>query len=464
MKFLLVNPPIPHSFYNREYYLPSALLYLGSVLKENKNEVEVLDFKTFQGENRPDPKKEIYDSKLLERIKMFKPDIVGFGGLFSGNFLDVERLSKVAKKNFNLETIFGGAHPSMYAYDILRNCQSLDYLFLGEAEDSIIDFVKAKKGNTGFDKIDGFAYRKDKEIKINPKTKYPENLDQIPFPAYDLVKLEDYYQDTSNWHNPKKLEINTSIPIISSRSCPHDCNFCAAMQITGRGWRPRSAKNVVDEIEMIYHKYKQPHFAFMDDNLTLSKSRFLEICNQINRRNLNIQFETHNGVSINSLDDELIDAMAQTGLTRIALPIESGSDYIRNKVMGKKLSKEKILRVVNRLKKHKDVYLRAFFIIGMPEETHETLMDTYNLIEEINVDKVHLTNIIPFPGSRLFDQAMRDNLLINIDKENLYRSDALYQTNYDTYFIKPYNLELEELRNFRRECEGMIAKQKNKKD
>src|SRR5208337_4375395 len=123
------------------------------------------------------------------------------------------------------------------------------------------------------------------------------DLDEIPFPAYDLINLKDYYHDTSNWLNPKNLPINTSISILSSRSCPMRCNFCSMFMVMGPKWRCRSPQNVVDEIEYLYHKYNHRHFSFMDDNLTLKKSHVLEICNQIIERNLNIQFETPNGIA-----------------------------------------------------------------------------------------------------------------------------------------------------------------------
>lgn len=461
MKILLVYSPIPRNFYNREYYLPSGLLYLGAALQKNNEEVKLLDLRTFQ-KKELDPPEGFYESKLIETISDFKPGLIGFGGLISGNFLDILKLSKAAKKEFpEIPTIMGGVHASMYPREILENCSSLDWLILGEGEESMVQLVNMIKNNCfEFEKIDGFAFRTERGVIINLKRNYIKNLDDIPFPAYNLINLEDYYEDTSEWHNPKNLPINTEVPIISSRSCPNDCNFCMSSKLAGRGWRARSPENVVNEIEYIYREYNHRHFSFMDDNFTLSKPRVIEIFNQIKKRGLNIQFETHNGVSVNTLDEEIIDAMASAGLTRIALPIESGSDYIRNEIMKKNLCRKKILDVIRFLKERDQIYIRAFFIIGMPEETHATLMDTYNMIKEIDVDKVHLTNIIPFPGTRVFKQAVRDNLLVDLSLKDLCTSDELFQANYDRFFIKPYNLELSDLHEFRKKCDSLITKQK----
>ena len=121
----------------------------------------------------------------------------------------------------------------------------------------------------------------------------------------------------------------------------------------------------------------------MDDNFALNRKRTIEICSEIIRRGLDIQFETPNGISINTLNEEVLDALVSAGLVRVYLAIESGSEFIRNEIMGKHLSTEKIYEIVGLTKKHKQLHVKAYFIIGMPEETHETLEETYNMIKKI---------------------------------------------------------------------------------
>jgi len=463
MKTLLVNPPIPVTFYNREYYLPSGLLYIGAVLQKEGGDVKLLDLKIFQGKGQ-EPSEEFYESKLIEILQDFQPDLIGIGSLFSGNFPDILRISRRAKQEKeHIPIVIGGIHPTLYAKEILENCPSIDYIVLGEGENSIIEFVKAIKKNRNFDEIDGFAFRRDGKIIVNSKKKYIENIDIIPFPAYDLVNLEDYYTDTSNWHNPKQLPINTSIPIITSRSCPNRCTFCSMYEVMGPRWRARSPKNVVDEIEYFYRKYNHQHFSFMDDNLTLNKQRIIDISNEIVKRKLDIQFETPNGISINTLDKKVLDAMVSAGFIRTYLAIESGSDYIRNKIMKKNLSREKIYEVIDLVKDYKQLQINAFFIIGMPEETKETLEETFEMIKKIDANKTLVMNIVPFPGTKVFEQALRDNLLVDIDIKNLYNATDFYFTNYDRFFIKPYNLSIDDLRDFRKRCDDLLERRKYNK-
>lgn len=461
MRVLLVNPQIPRSFYNREFHVPAGVLAVASVLQRNGEEVRILDLKCLQHKH-PETGDDGYDREFLKVAGDFRPEMIGFGGLFSGNFRDVLRMSRLSKQDFpQIPVIMGGVHPVMFAGDILKNCPSFDWLTLGEADDTIVELVNMlKKKDFFFDRLQGFACRgNDGTPQVVPRRKYIDDLDKLPFPAYDLIDFADYDVDTSGWHNPRNLVIRTEMPIFTSRSCPFDCNFCAAKKIMGRGWRARSPGNVADEIELLYHKYSQRHFAFMDDNFAYDKRRLLGIFREIERRGLNIQFETHNGISIKTLDEEMVDTMVAGGLTRIALPIESGSDFIRNKVMKKGLSREKIYEVVKWLRKHgKTVNIRAFFIIGMPEETRETLQDTYDMIRDLRFDKVHLTNLVPFPGTAVFAQAMRDHLFTGeVDLDNLFLADTQYQTNYRHFSIKPYNMSIAELLEFRERCAEMIS-------
>lgn len=460
MKILLVNPPIPKTYYNREYYISSSLMYLGAVLKKNGEEVKILDLKTFNFTGYTGPQ-DFYDCILLDTIADFRPQVIGIGGLYSGNFPDVLRFSRVIKAKFEeIPIVIGGIHATIYPYEILSKCPTIDWIVLGEGEESVVRLADAIKSRQyDFKKIDGFAYRKNGEVFINPKTHYIEDLDSIPFPAYELINLQHYYVDTSDWHNPKNLPINTSIPIITSRSCPNRCNFCSMFMVMGPRWRARSPQNVVNEIEYLYKKYNHRHFSFMDDNLTFKKTHIMGICSQIIKRKLDIQFETPNGISINTLDEEVLDAMVEAGMVRVCLAIESGSDFMRNKIIKKRLSREKILETVRITRKYKHLYVKAFFIIGMPEETPETLNDTYEMIKEVKADRIYLQSAVPFPGTKIFEQALRDNLFVDLDPKDFYKSDALYGTNYERFFIKPYSMDLVQLHAFRAKCNALIAQQ-----
>jgi len=197
MKVLLVNPPIPAYFYNREFYFPSSLLYLASVLRKNGDEPKILDFKTFQ-RGPSDPPRSFYDDTLIRTIAEFHPDLIGFGSLFSGNFPDLLRLTQMAKQHYpEIPNVIGGIHSTLYTQEILAHCPSIDSIVLGEGEETLVGIIEAMKHRAGFEGIDGLAFRKAGTVVIHPKTTYIHDVDALPLPAYDLIRIEDYHVDTS---------------------------------------------------------------------------------------------------------------------------------------------------------------------------------------------------------------------------------------------------------------------------
>ena len=234
--------------------------------------------------------------------------------------------------------------------------------------------------------------------------------------------------------------------------------------VMGPTLRTRSPKNVVDEIHLLYDQYGQNHFSFMDDNVNLKKTHIIAICKDIVRRNLNIQFETPSGLNVMALDCEVIEAMIEAGWVRGAIAIESGSDFIRNDIMGKRLSRAKIFEVINILKKYRQLYLKAFFIIGMPEDTPATLIETFNMIVDIDVDEPYVTNLMPFPGTAVFDQALRDKLFVSdFDLDNLWAKTGFHYHNNFRFYIKPYNMSVEELDEFRIKFDELVYNLRTKK-
>ncbi len=439
-KVMLINPENPEFLKNKDKSIPIGLLYLSSYIKEYSDvEVKLFDMN-------------IKDYDLIKEIADFEPDFIGIGCLFSGRFNSLLEISKKIKKYYNIPIIIGGLHPTIYARNILMYGRSIDYVCIGEGEETFLRLVN----NDDKGCIDGLAYRKDNEIKVNTKINYIENLDDIPFPDYSLINLEDYYFDTSKWHNPKKLSISIPIPIITSRSCPNRCTFCSMFLVHGKKYRTRSPENVVDEIELMVKRYNQRYFSFMDDNFTLFKRRTIDICNEIINRKLNIQFDTPNGISIKTLDEEVMDKLVEAGLVRVCVAPEHASEYIRT-LMKKNLTTNEIYNFFDLVKKYKDLKVKAFFIIGYPEESIETLSEIRDMVFNIrdSINQIALFYVIPFPKTELYEKCISLGL-IN-ENGNLYNDN--FYSNYndsDNPVIKPFGLELKDLEKFREEMYEII--------
>ncbi len=467
MNVLLVNPPTPAHMPNKEFILSTALLSLAAVLREDGAEVRLADLNIDRPWDMPgDEGYRRVEKALAADIVAFRPDLVGIGCLFSGQFPAVLRYAEISKEYApGVPVAIGGMHPTIYPSEILRNCPSIDYVAIGEGEEQAVALSRAvRDGSASLREVDGLAWRDRGEVVVQPKTTFLADLNSLPIPAYDLVRFDAYAHDTRHWHNPRGLSFRMTVPIVSSRSCPMHCNFCSMFLVMGPTLRARSPKNVVDELELLYDRYGQRHFSFMDDNINLNRKHMIELCRQIVERKLDIAFETPNGLMASALNREVMDAMVAAGWVRGAIAIESGSDRIRNGIMKKRLPREKILEVVGLAKAYPELFLKAYFIIGMPEDTAETLEETYEMIREIDVDDPYVTNLVPFPGTAVFDQALRDNLFIDeMDLDNLWRMDGFHYHNNRKFYIKPYGMTLEELDAYREKFDRLLAENKEKR-
>ena len=460
---LLINPPTPLSMGNKEFLFPPSLMSLAGYAEKHGFVSSLLDLNIFlcDDDERDPDYPERYLTIVCERIHLAIPRVVGVGCLFSGQFPFVNAVSQRIKAFWpDIIICVGGIHPTIFAQEILQNCPAIEYVCIGEGEEQYVEILKRAQNPEISICCEGIGFRRNREVVIREKTQFICDLDSLPMPAYSLVNFDDYRHDLSKWHNPKGHKFDISVPLITSRSCPNRCNFCSMFLVMGPRFRARSAIKVVDEMEYLYLEHGVRHYSIMDDNLTFSKTRTLAICDEICKRGLDIQFDTPNGLMVRTLDEEVIGALADAGWVRGSIAIESGSNYIRNKIVGKGLKEETIYRVLDWVEKYPHIFIRAYFIMGFPEDTCETLDATYQMIERLKLDDVYVNNLLPFPGTKLFNQCVNDNLLIDFSADNIWQADCLFTTGNSRFFIKPYNLSLEKLEEYRVRFDELCARQR----
>lgn len=480
MNVLLVFPFSIIEWNNKfeEPRIPLNITYLGAVARKAGHNVSLVDLRVEQQKRKfsvttsLDGEDARFLTKIMEdKIIANNSDIVGINCLYSGLFPVVEHLAKHIKSlNPKIKVAIGGIHPTIYGKEILSHYKDIfDYAILGEGENAFVKLLECLSSNNlaEISKIDGIAYLENNQVFVNPKKSFIENLDDLPFPATDLLNISDYYTDTTGWHNPKGMEIKTPVPILSSRSCPNQCNFCSMHFVHGRRIRYRSIEKVVEEMKMYINNYGLTYFNITDDNLTLDRERVIKLMNLIIKENLNIQFSTENGVYVNTLDEEVLDAMSKAGLARLHLAFETGSDYIRTKVIGKFLLNKKIyeLKDIFLKEKYNHIYLYGYFVIGFPEETEETLNDTYKLITSFPLDNFSLFYAIPFPGTKLYNQCLEEKLFTEkyfYDVDSLFKQVDVGQMVKGIPNIKPYNLELSQIVAFKEKALDYLRKKRSK--
>lgn len=456
---LLINSYAPPSFNEGNRYIPLGLMYIASALIESGYIVKLKDV---QNETLGMEESEIdnyLNNTFVKYLTKVNPDFVGIGILFSLRFKAALRIAKIVKAVFeDIPIALGGAHATLFPEAILEEYTYIDYIVIGEGERSIVKLLNAHFNNRNLlSEIDGMAYRKGGQVIVNPKNEYIQDLDSLPFPAYEVINIKDYYFDTSDWHNPKNLPINYNFPIITSRGCPRRCTYCALRLFHGPKYRMRSAKNVIHEIQHLYDRYNCRYISFVDDNMTVSKKRTLEIMSEIGERKLNIQFDTSNGLDINTLDEEILDAMTKVGFIRTAVGIETGSEYIRTMILKKHLKDETIYNFFKMAKKYKDLRFVGYFMCGFPQETKETLNDTFEMIKKLPFDNVGMYFMTPFYGTEMFRYCYEKGLL-DVDIKNLHNiSDFSYD---DAFFIKPFELDVSYIRDFRSKVLAYVTERK----
>ncbi len=460
MKALLVSSHRFGTVSRRDIAPPLNLLYIAAVARSHGVEPLLLDMNLVRPSSDAKADEERLDA-LRSQVLACNPEIVGISCLTTAHFPLMRQAAVCVRRVVpKAKILLGGVHATLFAREILENCPDIDYIVMGEGEEQTAALMKRLvEGSAGdLSHIQALAWRTpDGTVTVNERRSYIQCLDEVPMPAWDLVEFDQYYCDHSQWYNPKGHDIRISIPILATRSCPYDCNFCCAHMTMGRGFRKRSPGNVVDEIEYHVRRFGHRYFGFADDNLTLDKRHAIAVCEEIVHRGLDIQFESFNGYNLASLDAEVVEALAAAGCVYAILPVEHGCDRMRNEVIGKHLPEEQIFEVMRLYRKH-GIQTRAMFIMGFPEETPQSLEKTRKMIEELAPDMADVFTLIPFPGTKVFRQAIRDNLFIQqVDRSRLWDGTFRLDTKESGFYLKPYAMSLDELTAWRRTFDDITA-------
>lgn len=344
------------------------------------------------------------EEDLLNVYKDFQPDIVLLNTTtpsFSGDLRSAE-LAKQAEAS--ITTIMIGTHVSATAEDVV-NTGYVDFVIRNEPELIARNLITALKDGTELDEVKGITYKNTNGVFSNPDESFIENLDELPWPDRSLL-------DNSLYINPlvgKKFTI-----IRNSRGCPARCTFCVKFYY-GNKWRTRSASNIVDEIEQCVTQYGITNFLFNADFFTQNKTHVINLCKEIEDRNLNITWLCNSRVD--AIDEERLYWMEKASCQMISFGIESANKKILDNVK-KGINREKVIRAVNLVKTSR-IKSMGYFILGLQGETKATAEETVRFALELPLDYVRFLTAVPYPGTE-FGEYMRDNALIKTDDWSRY--------------------------------------------
>ena len=384
MKILLICPPSGIPFNGDNY--PLGLLYLAGVLEKEGHEVLV---KNYHGKSWEKVKEEI-----VRVIKEYSPDILGLSCL-TMNRISCFKLSKIAKKIIpEIRVILGGVHASSMCEQILENFP-VDAIVLGEGEITTPKLVNAFEKNKSLKNIPGIAFKHEEKIRLNPGLEFIKNLDELPIPKHELFA-----------ENIKKTG---EAVMTTSRGCPFYCIFCLNTEYWGRKWRPRSAKNVVDEIEYIVKKIPfVKKIVIRDDTFLLDNKRVIDICDEIIKRKIKIRW-TGSG-RIDAISKEMLLKLKETGFENIGYGVESGSPKIL-KTINKKITREQIRNTI-KLTNEVGLSYYVFLMVGNPGETWETVKESSKFLEKLENLKIeNVGRLQIYPNTAIYELAKKQGII-----------------------------------------------------
>ncbi|NQU17440.1 MAG: B12-binding domain-containing radical SAM protein [Candidatus Saganbacteria bacterium] len=394
MRILLIDPPYKRFTGYVNYFFPIGLATIAAVLSKAGHEVRVFDVDAldkgsdlnFSNEYKRLP---LYVEGInnnahpvwgdIRRVlEKYKPDAIGIT-IMTQKFGSAIKTAEICKLwNKNIPIIAGGPHATIDPNQVLES-KVFDHVVKGEGEFAFLDLIGSLKNNSDFENV--------------IERKFVENLDIIPFPDRELLM------------HPDKYSSEDMGVIMSSRGCPYKCTYCFHMW--QRKLRFRSADNVFQEIKMVKEKYGTRQFAFKDDTFTVNRKRLFALCEKLISENLNINWECTTRVDV--LTEDMLRIMARAGCNIIKIGVESGSEKILRET--KKGVTLKQIRSAAKLLNKVGIFWSAYFMMGLPQETEEDILETFRFVKELNPLYAGLGVYNPMPSTELFDSGVEMGLL-----------------------------------------------------
>jgi len=412
-KILLIVPPAQtfKSYRDINPLPPMGLGYIASIVERMGAEAKILDCLLSGWDQIKEVDNMLIqvglsDLEIKNIISEYQPDLVGINCQFSRQYKVYHNLFSIIKEVMpKCISIAGGPHVTVCPDEVL-NDPNCDFVVIGEGEESFKDLVEALNNGNSFYHIDGLGWKTKDKTQINPKQKWIEDLDNIPFPAFHLMDLESYF-GLSVSHGTRHRE--RFMPIMTSRGCPAKCSFCSAHRVWGRKYRTRSIGNVISEMKLFKDKYKIEEIMFEDDNVTANPKRAKELFSKMIKEKFEFVWDTPNGVGVWSMDTEMIDLMKSSGCIKLNFPVESGSQHVLDTIIKKPLKLTKVKELITHCKKIGLDY-SMFLVVGMPGETIKDIWESFHFVANCDCFAPHISVATPYPGTELFEICSKNGL------------------------------------------------------
>jgi len=418
-KIMLIEPPFYRLFHD-QYCLvkyPLALGYLsGSILKntdwavqtynadfnvEKKNFIPENDYTSGEGFKRYLSSLKDYSLPIWQEVRKaieeFNPIVIGISAK-TQNFISASIVAKMAKEfNPNIKIILGGVHSTMNGSKVL-DCKEIDYLAIGEGENTIVELLHALENEKELNSVSGIVFRGNGKIVNTRPRSYVENLDTLNFPLTNAPKV---FKDFEKY--PKEAFGY----VFASRGCPYACTFCESKSMWTRKVRYRSPENVVAELKLM-HDFGIKRVNFDDDTFGVSKKNIKALNDLIHEQLPDMTYTCETVVQL-AKDENVVRDMKHGGCTGVFVGIESGNNKILQKIKKTQTTDECVLAMRN-LQKH-NIESHAFIMVGFPDETEDTFKQTMDFIPKLKPDSVIFSIFTPYPGSDIYEECKKEKII-----------------------------------------------------
>jgi len=381
-----------------------GLAYLAAYLEKNDISVSILDADIEQ----------LNELQTADEVVKLNPKVVGITGTTEDRFMATSIVTEIRKRMPDILLIAGGPHYSYSSSDALLQVPSLDAIILGEGEETVVELVNQYKKSAGknrFAHIKGITYR-DRDGLIHTTESRPllTDLNSLPAPAWHLFNMEKYQGIMSA--NVKQRTIG----IISSRGCPYKCSFCANSRTNKV--RYLSPIKFVDQIEHLVTKYGFTSFNFQDDSFTAKPDHARAICNEIQKRGLQISWYCSMRINSAARDIDLLKTMKDAGCIAMGFGVEFASDHVLKRIRKGTTVKNMELAIRNIVKT--DIsHINIFLINSLPGQTSlNTIRSMFRIrkFKRLLGHRVHSNSLhggwtTIYPGTHLEQIAQKQDLL-----------------------------------------------------
>lgn len=360
---------------------PLGVAYIASALERTGHRVRIIDAVA----------EALSAQDIKMRIREFTPDIVGITSM-TPSFLGAREAARIAKEE-GAVTVVGGVNMDIFAKETL-SYDFIDYGIIGEGEESIVELCRALEDGRAVENIEGVAYKRNGAVVLG-RPRIIRDLDSLDFPAYHLLPMKNYNSIIGFY------PVST---MMGSRGCPYQCSFCCKTSSDAKH-RRRSAKNIIDEMELLIKDYGVREIMFYDD--LMLPEQIEGLCREILKRNLRVSWETPQRIDL--IDARILPLMKKAGCRLLRYGVEQGDPKMLQMV-DKKITIEQVKKVFKKTREA-GIDTFAYFIIGYAFETEETMKATIELAKEINPRFVMFTKAVPLPNTELHRLAVTQGLI-----------------------------------------------------